>query len=175
MIQKHKVVELIYCKSDFKNSLMGAEDTAKSFFDLETSLVNTFKKYSTKFKQLDEISWITDLNLIKYFKPNKGHTIKTIKQETSRATEHDGFGLTEESESETKTGFRDTETTQDFTKTRVDDIYKNKPCNEMSLAVHIESRFGTETNQSLYCKKINKFRRKEKIGDKSWKPWWNIF
>ena len=56
MIQDYSIIERIYCKVDVKNNLMGDEDTARSFTELESCLFKTFKKYTTKFDQLDEIS-----------------------------------------------------------------------------------------------------------------------
>jgi len=175
VLKDYKVIDQIYCKSDFKNSIIGCEDTSKSLLEIENNLIKTFRKYNVKFKQLDEIVWRTDLNLLKYFKPWKGYSIKLTATTESRGTEYDGFWFNEESESE-KTILRDTETTFDFHKTRAEDFYQNS--NVLSMHVNIESRFGTEGNPSIVSHNINSLRkgnRRDKIGNSSWKPCWIIF
>lgn len=176
MVQNYSIVERIYCNSDFKNSLMGSEDCSKSFSDLETCLVKTFKKYNKKFKELDEIAWVTDLNLDKYFKRSNGYTIKHLTGSNSRATENEPYGLSEGSESE-KTNLRETQTTLNFSRCRMENMNKNSY--DFSLIMNYESRLGTEGNQSsIHTHNINSLKKGSKrhqIGNSSWKPWCTIF
>ena len=104
----------------------------------------------------------------KYFKPNKGRALKLTGGLVSRATEHTGFLNSEGSESESKTNLRDTETTYEFDISRTDKIFNDS--NQMSLAVNIESKFGTEANPSFVSHNINSLRRgpgRNQIGNTS--------
>ena len=56
-----------------------------------------------KAQRLDEIACVTDLNLLKYFKPHKGFSIKQEGLDNNSAEEW-RFGFLDESESDTKTG-----------------------------------------------------------------------
>ena len=56
-----------------------------------------------KAHRLDEIDCVTDLNLLKYFKPHQGFSIKQEGLDYSSADEW-RYGFLEESESDTKTG-----------------------------------------------------------------------
>lgn len=126
-----------------------------------------------KIQRLDEIACVTDLNLIKYFNPDKGFSIKQDPHSGSNETEDDGFYFWEESESEGP-NLRDTETTlrSQRHKDQSLDVY-----GAMSLAVNVESKFGTENEQSFSSKARLRKSNKKRFGltNQSCKPWCSIF
>ena len=127
-----------------------------------------------KIQRLDEIACVTDLKLIKYFNPDKGFSIKQDPNSGSNETDDDALYFWEGSESE-GANLRDTETTLISQYNKQDqnlDYY-----GAMSLAVNVESKFGTENEQSFSSKpKLKKTSKKRfSLTNQSCKPWCSIF
>ena len=127
-----------------------------------------------KIQRLDEIACVADLKMLKYFNPEKGYSIKQDLYTGSNDTEDEGFYFWEESESE-KTNLRETETTlgaQISKNEQILDYY-----GAMSIAVNVESKFGTENEQSFSThsriKKSSKLRNG--LTSTSCKPCCSIF
>lgn len=126
-----------------------------------------------RIQRLDEIAWVTDLKLIKYFNPHKGDSIKQDRHSWSNRTDDEAFYFCEESESE-KTNLRDTETTYEHLKPPHDESIDHYCA--MSLAVHFESKIESDNNPSIVTGKA-KMKRTVSTGmpTSSCKPCCTIF
>ena len=124
-----------------------------------------------KIQRLDEIACVTDLKLIRYFNPHKGYSIKQDRHSGSNGTEDEGYYFWEESESE-KTNNRDTLTTCEHKPIARDDSL-DYYC-AMSLAVHYESKIGSDNNPSFATEIKNGYDTKVGMTP-SWKNCCTIF
>lgn len=77
---------------------------------------------------------------------------------------------------DTRTGWRNTETTINFNKTRGNDSFE--VFGAMSLAVNPETKVGSYYNPSIVShniKSLSKSKRREEMGNTTCKPCWVIF